>query len=49
MSSTKDLEVSSATVGGDGSTTAVSLGKGAWDCEKNCEIMPDKEARPLRV
>jgi hypothetical protein len=27
-------------------TTAapVSLGKGAWDCDNNCEIPPDKEA-----
>jgi len=22
----------------------VSLGKGAWDCDNNCEIPPDKEA-----
>ncbi len=24
-------------------TEAVSLGKGAWDCDANCEIPPEKE------
>lgn len=33
-------------VGGGGG--AVSLGKGAWDCDKNCEIMPDKEVINLQ-
>ena len=48
MASMKDLEVSPATVGGDGGNTSVSLGKGAWDCDANCEITPEKEARPCR-
>ena len=26
------------------SAAPVSLGKGAWDCDNNCEIPPDKEA-----
>jgi hypothetical protein len=26
-----------------GTDTGVSLGKGAWDCDKNCEIPPEKE------
>ena len=24
----------------------VSLGKGAWDCDLNCEIPPEKEVTP---
>ena len=27
---------------------SVALGKGAWDCDKNCEIAPEKEVRPQR-
>jgi hypothetical protein len=26
-----------------GTDTGVSLGKGAWDCDNNCEIPPEKE------
>ena len=25
----------------------VSLGKGAWDCDLNCEIPPEKEVLPF--
>jgi hypothetical protein len=32
------------TPGGD-ATGGVSLGKGAWDCDNNCEIPPEKEVR----
>ena len=34
--------MSAAAAGGDSN---VSLGKGAWDCDKSCEITPDKEVR----
>ncbi|GMH39419.1 hypothetical protein BSKO_07317 [Bryopsis sp. KO-2023] len=30
--------------GGGGGGGGVSLGKGAWDCDNNCEIPPEKEA-----
>lgn len=28
---------------GEGGGGGVSLGKGAWDCDNNCEIPPEKE------
>ena len=30
-----------------GAGAGVSLGKGAWDCDRRCEIPPEKEVRPL--
>ena len=27
-------------------TVTVSLGKGAWDCDKRCPIPPEKEVHP---
>jgi hypothetical protein len=27
----------------DAPSAGVSLGKGAWDCDNNCEIPPEKE------
>ena len=30
-------------------TDAVSLGKGAWDCDANREIPPEKEVRDAQL
>lgn len=32
-----------------GATSGVSLGKGAWDCDNNCEIPPEKEVRVVYI
>jgi hypothetical protein len=45
MSDAKELGIAPATAG-TGGGAAVSLGKGAWDCDANREIPPEKEARP---
>ena len=37
--------VESPAGGGGGSGGGVSLGKGAWDCDNNCAIPPEKEVR----
>ena len=35
-------------IAGEGAAQAgVSLGKGAWDCDRNCGIPPEKEVRLL--
>ncbi len=48
MSDAKELGIAPATAG-TGGGAAVSLGKGAWDCDANREIPPEKEARPPRA
>jgi hypothetical protein len=45
MSDAKELGITPASAGTG--TGAVSLGKGAWDCDANREIPPDKEVRCL--
>lgn len=39
---TEKALVESGGAGGGG----ISLGKGAWDCDNNCEIPPEKEVCP---
>lgn len=34
--------------GQQGDTGGVSLGKGAWDCDNNCEIPPEKEVSAVK-
>ena len=43
MTDAKELGITPASAGTG--TGAVSLGKGAWDCDANREIPPDKEVR----
>lgn len=40
MVAKEDKALAGGEGGGGGS---VALGKGAWDCDKNCEIPPEKE------
>ncbi len=41
MVKTEDKAIVSAD--GESGGGGVSLGKGAWDCDNNCEIPPEKE------
>ncbi len=45
MGDAKELGITPASAG-TGTGGSVSLGKGAWDCDANREIPPEKEARP---
>ena len=45
MSDAKELGITPATAGTGGGGGSVSLGKGAWDCDANREIPPEKEVR----
>ena len=40
----KEVAVADAAGGGGGG--GVSLGKGAWDCDRNTEIPPEAEVNP---
>lgn len=42
-----EAAAAAAGAGGDAGG-GVSLGKGAWDCDNNCEIPPEKEVWPTR-
>ena len=42
MVAKEDKALAGGEAGGGGS---VALGKGAWDCDQNCEIAPEKEVK----
>ena len=49
MTHTKNVPTQQALEKYSAGTGGVSLGKGAWDCDRNCEIPPEKEVSQILI